>query len=128
MKKLWSRIKTLAKRIKTWAKEAWKKIKMACKKTGKMIVEAAEWATKHPETIYLACGALSLGTAGFKALRKTNVQKEQEFQRLHIYDYSLGHHWTLRRDLTKTEMLEYKRRKESGEPIGDILESMRVLA
>ena len=121
MKKLWSR-------IKTWAKNTWKKIKMACKKTGEMIVEAAEWVTKHPETVYLAGGALSLGSAGFRALRKTNTQKEQEYQRTHVYDYSLGHHWTLRRELNKTEMLEYKRRKESGEPIGDILESMRVLA
>ena len=104
------------------------KIKKLCKKAVKLIEETAEWITEHPEAVYIGGAVISLGTAGFKALRKTNIQKEQEFQRTHIYDYSLGHHWTLRRDLSKSEMLEYKRRKESGESIGDILESMRVLA
>ena len=121
MKKLWNKIKNLAK-------QAWKKIKAACKKTGEILVEAAEWATKHPEAVVLATSAMSLGVSGFKALKKNKVQKEQDYQRTHIYDYSLGHHWTLRRELNTTEMKEFSRRKESGESVGAILESMRVLA
>ena len=121
MKKLWSRIKNLAKK-------AWKKIKAGCKKVGEALVEAAEWMTAHPEAVLLGTSAMSLGVSGFKAIRKNKVQKEQDYQRTHIYDYSLGHHWTLRRELNTTEMKEFSKRKESGESVGDILESMRVLA
>ena len=121
MKKLWNKIKNLAKK-------AWTMIKKACKKLYEVMVETAEWATKHPEAVLLATSAMSLGVSGFKALRKTKVQKEQDYQRTHIYDYSLGHHWTLRRELNTTEMKEFSKRRASGESVCDILESMRVLA
>ena len=121
MKKLWER-------IKKWAKHAWSKIKKAAKKAEEKIIEAAEYCTAHPEVIYIAGVGMSLVTTGIKRFAKSKTEREQDYQRTHIYDYSLGHHWTLRRELTGTEMKEYKRRKESGEAVGDILESMRVLA
>lgn len=121
MKKLWAR-------VKNWAKRTWLKFKQVCKKAGEAIVEAAEWMTKHPEMIYLAGAGISLASAGVKKFGKSRTEREQDYQRTHIYDYNLGHHWTLRRELTKSEMLEYSRRKDNGESVGDILESMRVLA
>lgn len=121
MKKLWEKIKDLARK-------AWAAIKKSCKKACNNIVKAAEWMTKHPEAVCLATSVISLGAAGFKAVKRNKVQKEQDYQRTHIYDYSIGHHWTLRRELNSTEMKELSRRKESGESMGDILESMRVLA
>ena len=121
MKKLWSKIKNLAK-------QAWRKIRHFFKKVEKGVVEAAEWIVKHPETVYVASAVTSLGIAGIKKLGKSRVQKEQDYQRTHIYDYSIGHHWTLRRELTSNEMRELSRRKDNGEPLADILDSMRVLA
>lgn len=121
MKKLWNK-------IKYWAKCAWKKIKQFAKKVEKAIVEAAEWITQHPEAVYIGGTVISLGTAGIKKFGKSRVQKEQEYQRTHIYDYSIGHHWTLRRELTSNEMRELSRRKDNGEALADILDSMRVLA
>ena len=121
MKKLWEK-------IKNFAKKAWIKCKKFCKKAEKKIVEAAEWITKHPEAVYIFSIVASIGMAGVKKFRKTAAEREREYQRTRIYDYSLGHHWILKRELTTSEMKEYERRKDHGENVGDILESMRVLA
>ena len=121
-------MKKLLARVKNWAKRAWLKCKQLCKKAGDMIVETAEWMTKHPESIYILGTGISLATAGIKKFGKSKTEREQAYQRTHVYDCNLGHHWTLRRELTSSEMLEYNKRKNNGETIGDILESMKVLA
>ena len=121
MKELWKKTKRLAKK-------AWMYFEKACKFIVKKVIEAAEWCTKHPEVVTVLCGAASGADWIIKKIRKTSTEREQDYQRTHIYDHSLGHHWTLKREMTSNEMYEYGRRLQNGENIGDILRSMRVLA
>lgn len=59
--------------------------------------------------------------------KRTNLAKEQNLKDKYIYDRSHGHYWELRRKLSTPELLEIDRRKDKGESLVDILESMRVL-
>lgn len=59
--------------------------------------------------------------------KRVNLAKEQQLKDMYIYDRSHGHYWELRRKLSTRELLEIDRRKDKGESLVDILESMRVL-
>ena len=59
--------------------------------------------------------------------KRVNLAKEQQLKDLYIYDRSHGHYWELRRKLSTQELLEIDRRKDKGESLVDILETMRVL-
>lgn len=59
--------------------------------------------------------------------KRTNLVKEQNLKDKYIYDRSHGHYWELRRKLSNRELTEIDRRKDKGESLVDILESMRVL-
>ena len=61
------------------------------------------------------------------AAKQTNLAKEQKLKDKYIYDRSHGHYWELRRKLSNRELTEIDRRKDKGESLVDILESMRVL-
>ena len=61
------------------------------------------------------------------ATKRTNLAKEQKLKDMYIYDRSHGHYWELRRKLSNRELTEIDRRKDKGESLVDILESMRVL-
>lgn len=61
------------------------------------------------------------------ATKQTNLAKEQKLKDKYIYDRSHGHYWELRRKLSNRELTEIDRRKDKGESLVDILESMRVL-
>ncbi len=121
MKKLLNKVKNLAKKV-------WQKFVEGCKWIVKEIKEAAQWCLDNQEVVYVVCGGASAVSWVVKKFRKNAAEREQDYQRRHIYDYSLGHHWNLRRELTANEMFEYERRRQNGERIGDILQSMRVLA
>ena len=125
MKKIWRKIKNLCKKI-------WEKIKEIAQLIWQMTQKAAKWIVDHPEQAMIISSGVSLAYngAGFiiRKIRKSQVEREIDYQRKHIYDYSVGHHWTLRRELTSNEMRELSRRKADGEMLADILDSMRVLA
>ncbi len=121
-------MKKLINKIKRFGKRCWEFVKKITKKIGKAIEDGAQWCVDHPETIMAASAVSEVVFWGIKKIRKTAAQREIDYQRKHIYDYSVGHHWSLRRELTSNEMMELSRRKEDGEALGDILASMRVLA
>ena len=56
-----------------------------------------------------------------------NLRKEESIKNLYCYDRSLGHYWSLKRELTNQEWLEIDRRKKNGERLADILSDFRVL-
>lgn len=56
-----------------------------------------------------------------------NLRKEESVKNLYCYDRSLGHYWSLKRELTNQEWLEIDRRKKNGERLADILSDFRVL-
>lgn len=121
-------MKKIFKKIQNFAKKCWQMIKKCAKKAVQMVEKAAQWCMDHQEIVMGASVAIEGGAWLIRKLKKSNTQREIDYQRTHIYDHSVGHHWTLKRELTSNEMLEYSRRKENGERTADILSSMRVLA
>lgn len=61
------------------------------------------------------------------AIKSKNLKKEEQLKNNYWYDRSLGHYWKLRRELTNDECVEVDRRKQNGERLADIFESLHVL-
>lgn len=59
--------------------------------------------------------------------RHHNLKQEERNKELYCWDASLGHYWKLRRPLKNDDWTFINRRKNAGESLGDILESMNVL-
>jgi len=121
-------MKKLFAKIKKFAGKCWRKFKKLCKFVVDEIKNAAQWCMDNQEVVYVISGITTIAYSIVKKIRKNAVLKEQEFHRTHIFDRSLNHWWSLKRDLTTNEMLEYEHRRATGETIGEILESMKVLA
>ena len=51
----------------------------------------------------------------------------QELKDRYIYDRSIGKYWKTRKVPSTGQQLEIERRKKSGESMGDILSSMKLL-
>ncbi len=66
---------------------------------------------------------LSFGTKALKAFARIHASNRD----LRCWDASLGHHWVLKRKLSKKEWLKIDRRKANGERLGDILDDLGVL-
>ena len=60
-------------------------------------------------------------------VRNVNLNKEEAIKEKYWYDPSLGHYWALRRRPSQRECLEIDKRKQNGERLGDILQSMKLL-
>ena len=91
--------------------------------------KADNWYHKNKKWIEPVFSAIIVG--GPLILRFTskraNLVKEQKLKDNYIYDRSHGHYWELRRKLSTRELMEIDKRKDKGESLVDILESMRVL-
>ena len=59
--------------------------------------------------------------------RHVNLRKQESVKNLYCYDRSLGHYWSLRRELTNEEWIAIDRRKKNGERLADILDELKVL-
>lgn len=85
-----------------------------------------DWVKNNIGLIVLLVPPVVGGTATIvKSLSKhheTQVLKDER-----VYDRSLGHYWELKRKLRNDEWAEIKNRKQEGESLGDILESLKVL-
>ena len=91
--------------------------------------KGAAWCAKNKETL-IALTPVVVG--GISTITKVvgkhiNLRKEETVKELYCYDRSLGHYWSLRRDLTNKEWLEIDERKKNGERLADILAGMKVL-
>lgn len=85
-----------------------------------------DWVKNNIGLIVLLVPPVVGGAATIvKSLSKhheTQVLKDER-----VYDRSLGHYWELKRKLRNDEWAEIKNRKQEGESLGDILESLKVL-
>lgn len=91
--------------------------------------DGKEWIIKNKEAVItltpIVIGGLTTVT---KVVGKhVNLRKQESVKNLYCYDRSLGHYWSLKRELSNQEWLEVDRRKRNGEHMADILASMRVL-
>lgn len=87
------------------------------------------WAYNNPEQAAILLGAIVSGIAYFgkAAIRHINLRKQEAVKVLYCYDRSLGHYWRLKRELSNREWLEIEKRKQAGEKLANILDSMKVL-
>ena len=90
---------------------------------------AYQWCKDNPE-MAIAIGSAIFASGkylGKAAIKRSNIKAEEDAKNLYCYDRSLGHYWKLRRELRNDEWLEIDKRKQNGERLSDILDSMRVL-
>lgn len=93
--------------------------------------KAKQWFNEDPRRI-LAVGSVVV-VGGKKAidtiknLKPTQAELDRRWQEVHVYDHSLGFHYTLKRPMTGNEQIEFSQRKKRGELTGDILRDMKLL-
>lgn len=93
--------------------------------------KAKQWFNEDPRRI-LAVGSVVV-VGGKKAidtiknLKPTQAELDRKWQECHVYDHSLGFHYTLKRPMTGNEQIEFSQRKKRGELTGDILKDMKLL-
>lgn len=93
------------------------------------VITAKDWVYNNKEILVVAVpGLIGAGTAIVKVVGKRfNLAKEQKLKENYCYDRSLGHYWALKRELSNKEWVEVDKRKQNGERLADILDSLKVL-
>lgn len=90
-----------------------------------------QWFNEDPRRLLMAGSVVVVGGKkcidGIKALKPTQAELDRRWQEVHIYDHSLGMHYTLKRPMSGTEQIEFSQRKKRGELTGDILRDMNLL-
>ena len=98
-------------------------------KTKTKVQNGLMWANNN-KTLLLIVVPMAIGGVGQivkVAGKRANLNKEEQLKTMYCYDRSLGTYWNLRRELTNDEWLRVDERKQAGERLGDILDSMEVL-
>ncbi len=109
--------------VVTIDKKSWKdKIKEKGAKIG-------AWCSNHKEALIVFVPLAVTSTVDIvKTVSKNRANKEEKrLKENFIYDRSSGHYYEVSRALKSSEWLTIDRRKQNGEMLGDILQSMRVL-
>lgn len=88
-----------------------------------------DFVAEHPtESLAFVATAIGATVTHVRRLdRKKDLREQQRLREEYIYDRSLGSYWKTRRKLSNAEKLEIERRRRSGESLGEILRSMRLL-
>lgn len=91
--------------------------------------KAKRWVAENKETVVIAAPVVIGALTTFTKVvgRRVNLRKQESIKNLYCYDRSLGHYWSLRRELTNREWLAIDERKKNGERLADILSELRVL-
>lgn len=91
--------------------------------------DAKYWVMNNSGVImFLAPPVLGAVTALVRTTgRQVALKKEQNLKELYCYDRSLGHYWKLKRPLKNADWIQINARRENGESLANILDSMKVL-
>lgn len=91
--------------------------------------KAKEWVKNNPQFALAALTSITSvgGYLGKNILKRSNLRKAEKVKQEYVYDPSLGHYWELKRKLSNSEWRKVEARKKSGEKMGEILDSMKVL-
>lgn len=81
-----------------------------------------DWAV-----VAIPISASALGTGIKYVLRARNIKREENLKYRTYWDPSRYHHWELKRKPSNKERLEIDRRKDLGEPLGQILLDMNLI-
>lgn len=106
-----------------------KKVHESKDKFSQKIQKGKDWIIDNRETVMvLVPMVIGVVPTIVKSVSKhIALNKAKDLKELYCYDRSLGHYWSLRRELTNQEWITIDRRKKCGESLSDILASMRVL-
>ena len=103
-----------------------KKLKLEAKKR---FNKGIDWVMNNRDTLIVVVPLVT--SAVYPIIKSVNkhitIRHSKDLKDLYCYDRSLGHYWSLKRELANNEWIEVDRRKQRGERLSDILESMRVL-
>lgn len=116
-------------RAKLRAKMAVARIKVSAKEAAG---KAAEWVSENKELVVVSVPVIA-GAAGMgmkmhtQHQRKKNLELEQQVKELYVYDNHLGHYWRVKKPLTNVQWRLIETRKALGEPLGQILEDLKLL-
>lgn len=100
------------------------------------VVEKAKafgaWCNANRDIVIVAVPVIgTFAGAGIKMhtqkQRKRNIEAEKEVKELYVYDNRLGHYWKVKRPLTNRQWRLIEARKNLGEPLGEILEDLKLL-
>lgn len=98
--------------------------------------KVGDWISENRDIVLVSAPALiGLTATGIKAVagivngvtKQINIQSEKKVKDFYCYDRSLGHYWTLRRELSNREWLAIDERRKNGERMADILNDLHVL-
>lgn len=104
----------------------WAKIKCWCK--NRVTDARCFWDDNKKEIMTLAPVVIGGFTVLVRVVSKhAAIGREQRLKDLHIWDPKGGYYWVINRKLSNGERLEIERRRKTGEAMGDILASMKVL-
>lgn len=109
-----------------WRAQA--KAKRACKNTQKGIKNLITWSAEHPmEASAIATGITTVVAGTTKVIKKAAKTRAEEERMRRYYDPKTYNWVTCRRELTGKEKIEFSRRRENGESVTRILESMGLV-
>ena len=115
--------------FKESAKKAWNDAKFKARELGR---DVTDWAWNHQELVKTytpvilgvsACGA----RVAANALKMRKAGLEKAAKDLYVWDPKMGMYWQIRRALSNAEKLKIQERFKTGEMMGDILASMKIL-
>ena len=90
-----------------------------------------QWFNEDPRRLLMAGSVVVVGGKKLidflKSIKPTQAELDRRWQEVHVYDHSLGMHYTLKRPMTGNEQIEFSQRKKRGELTGDILRDMKLL-
>jgi hypothetical protein len=91
--------------------------------------QGKDWFVRNKDTILILTPVVIGGVTTIVKVvgKRINLHKEEAVKNLFCYDRSLGHYWSLRRELSNREWLEIDMRKKNGERLSDILAELKVL-
>ena len=109
-----------------WRAQA--KAKRACKNTREGIKNLITWSAEHPmEASAIATGVTTVVAGTTKVIKKAAKTRAEEERMRRYYDPKTYNWVTCRRELTGKEKIEFSRRRENGESVTRILESMGLV-
>ena len=90
---------------------------------------ASVWIRNHSNElkVFVPIAVASAATIAKVVGKRANLHKEESLKTRYYYDRSLGHYWSLNRNLSNKEWLDIDRRKRNGERLSDILADLKVL-
>lgn len=88
-----------------------------------------DWCKDHKEAIIVFGPVIAGGIIEIVKIstKRHTVNEEKALKERYIYDRSAGHYYEVRRKPKNSEWLQIEQRRENGEPLGWILNDMRLL-